>query len=92
MTDIELKEMIDSIDFIAWFHDISQASRRVATENEIKDFDILHQLISEHCELITDENNSPFAGIADSVTIKTESGRSITMSYTITVEKPLLLI
>jgi len=92
MTDTELKEMIDSIDFIAWFHDISQASRRGATEDDIKDFDILHQLISEHCELIIDENETPLAGIADSVTIKTESGRSITLAYTLLVEKPSLLI
>jgi len=92
MTDIELKEMIGTIDFIAWFNELSQASRRGATKNEIIDFNILHQLISENGELITDENNSPFAGIADSVTIKTESGRSITMSYTILVEKPSLLI
>ena len=88
MTDIELKEIFDDIDFIAWFHEISQASRRVATEDDIKDFNLLYQLISEHCELLTDENETPLAGIANSVAIKTEDGRSITIAYTITVEKP----
>lgn len=88
MTDAELKEMIDSIDFIAWFHELSQASRRGATVDEIKDFAILHQLISENGKLITDENETPFAGIMDSVTIKAENGRSITMSYTILVVMP----